>query len=335
MKRLYIILVVAATTILFPLWAMASNQEVAEEIAASLRKGAQLHHYRIGVKFQDGTAWLKGHVSSPEQVKEVLQVVSATPGVDRVVNKLTVDPSSLKQSKESAKTSAGDLHKSMLTLRIPGSSMAPEKISSITGGQRAVSQRYSGKASHPARRLQQVVDAKSGPLVQANQVPSSYTAAPVQTVSATEEQPQLIPQPSSQKPASQQRMVRQQQMVPQQQMMQQQMVRSNRPIPVGYAQSRPPRQMQGYGGAMPMGGAPMGGVTPARYDQPRVPNYAWPSYAAHPNYAAVAYPRQYSPKCWPYIGPFNPYPQVPLGWRKVTLEWDDGWWMLDFKDTCH
>jgi len=28
---------------------------------------------------------------------------------------------------------------------------------------------------------------------------------------------------------------------------------------------------------------------------------------------------------------------VPLGWRKVTLEWDDGWWMLDFKDCkdCH
>ena len=25
----------------------------------------------------------------------------------------------------------------------------------------------------------------------------------------------------------------------------------------------------------------------------------------------------------PYIGPFYPYPQVPLGWRKVQLEWDD------------
>ncbi|MGI9517173.1 MAG: hypothetical protein ACR2NP_09015 [Pirellulaceae bacterium] len=28
--------------------------------------------------------------------------------------------------------------------------------------------------------------------------------------------------------------------------------------------------------------------------------------------------------------PFYPYPQVPLGWRKATLEWDDGWWYLDF-----
>ena len=72
-------------------------------------------------------------------------------------------------------------------------------------------------------------------------------------------------------------------------------------------------------------------AVPARYDQPSLPGYAWPTYAAHPNYAAVTYPKQYSPSAWPYIGPFYPYPQVPLGWRKVTLKWDDGWWNLDFK----
>jgi hypothetical protein len=76
-----------------------------------------------------------------------------------------------------------------------------------------------------------------------------------------------------------------------------------------------------------------GGVAPAAYDQPYLPNYAWPGYAAYPNYAAVTYPKQYSPAAWPYIGPFYPYPQVPLGWRKVTLEWDDGWWFLDFNDS--
>ncbi|HEY6564999.1 MAG TPA: hypothetical protein VIY86_10915 [Pirellulaceae bacterium] len=88
-----------------------------------------------------------------------------------------------------------------------------------------------------------------------------------------------------------------------------------------------------YGGGMgtpvaEMGSEGMGGVI---YDNPQMPGYAWPSYASHPNYAAVSYPRQYSPMAWPYIGPFYPYPQVPLGWRKVCLEWDDGWWMLDFK----
>ncbi len=61
-----------------------------------------------------------------------------------------------------------------------------------------------------------------------------------------------------------------------------------------------------------------------------MPGYAWPSYASYPNYAALSYPQQYSPTAWPYIGPFYPYPQVPLAWRKVSLEWDDGWWFLDF-----
>ena len=76
----------------------------------------------------------------------------------------------------------------------------------------------------------------------------------------------------------------------------------------------------------------MGGVAPCvTITRPCRP-IPWPSYAAYPNYAAVTYPKQYSPTAWPYIGPFYPYPQVPLGWRKVNLQWDDGWWWLDFKD---
>lgn len=80
---------------------------------------------------------------------------------------------------------------------------------------------------------------------------------------------------------------------------------------------------------------PMAPSAPAgapRYDSPNLPNYAWPGYAASPNYAALSYPQQYSPSAFPYIGPFYPYPQVPMGWRKVSLEWDDGWWFLDFTD---
>jgi len=72
-------------------------------------------------------------------------------------------------------------------------------------------------------------------------------------------------------------------------------------------------------------------AVPVRYDQPYQPGYAWPNYASHPNYAAVTYPRHYSPSAWPYVGPYYPYPQTPLGWRHVTLVWDDGWWGLNFK----
>ncbi len=105
-------------------------------------------------------------------------------------------------------------------------------------------------------------------------------------------------------------------------------------IAMANANANMPFQHRGaYAAPAPMYGAsvPMG-AQPARYDSPQLPAYAWPSYASHPNYAAVTYPKQYSASAWPYIGPFYPYPQVPLGWRKVTLEWDDGWWFLDFKD---
>jgi len=81
---------------------------------------------------------------------------------------------------------------------------------------------------------------------------------------------------------------------------------------------------------MPMQGGPSYGGGVPRYDQPNMPGHAWPSYAAYPNYSAVTYPKQYSASAWPYIGPFYPYPQVPLGWRRVSLEWDDGLWYLDF-----
>lgn len=93
------------------------------------------------------------------------------------------------------------------------------------------------------------------------------------------------------------------------------------PVPAGVVAPQAP---------VPMGPGPSYGPGVPRYDNPQMPNYAWPSYAAHPNYAAVTYPKQYSASAWPYIGPFYPYPQVPLGWRRVSLEWDDGLWYLDF-----
>ncbi len=95
------------------------------------------------------------------------------------------------------------------------------------------------------------------------------------------------------------------------------------------ALSQQPINVAVTGNPMPVAYAGGMGVTT---DNPQLPGYAWPAYAAHPNYAAVSYPRQYSASAWPYIGPFYPYPQVPLGWRKVTMEWDDGWWYLDFND---
>jgi hypothetical protein len=103
--------------------------------------------------------------------------------------------------------------------------------------------------------------------------------------------------------------------------------------PAQLAAGAPAQPMPGYGRPLPAYQPGMGGqVARATYNQANMPNYAWPSYAASPNYAAISYPKQYSASAWPFIGPFYPYPQVPLGWRRVALEWDDGWWFLDFDD---
>ena len=84
------------------------------------------------------------------------------------------------------------------------------------------------------------------------------------------------------------------------------------------------------GGPLPEG--PAGGSAGAGSRGMRgAPNYAWPSYAPYPNFSAVGYPTAYPWQAWPNIGPFYPYPEVPLDWRAVTLRWDDGIWWLDFK----
>jgi hypothetical protein len=97
----------------------------------------------------------------------------------------------------------------------------------------------------------------------------------------------------------------------------------------GYVSSGPVTGGTFGSGPIPEGPAGRAGATQA--SQPGLPNYAWPSYAPYPNVSAVGYPTAYPWQAWPNIGPFYPYPEVPLDWRAVTLRWDDGIWWLDFK----
>ncbi len=93
MRRLLTGFVVAAVTAVVPALALAGNQEIAEQIANRLRNSSQMSDYKIGVKYQDGTAWLRGHVANDEQMKTALRLVFQTASVDRVVNELNVAPS--------------------------------------------------------------------------------------------------------------------------------------------------------------------------------------------------------------------------------------------------
>lgn len=75
---------------------------------------------------------------------------------------------------------------------------------------------------------------------------------------------------------------------------------------------------------MPMFMAP----PPSPFDMnvPKMPPYAWPTYAPYNNYSRVAYPEAYPYNAWPFIGPIYPFPKVPTGWRSVKLEFEDGYW---------
>jgi len=68
---------------------------------------------------------------------------------------------------------------------------------------------------------------------------------------------------------------------------------------------------------------------------PNLPPYAWPTYAPYNNLSRVAYPTAYPYNAFPFIGPYYPFPKVPLGWRKVTLEWEDGHWYLGRNSAPH
>lgn len=81
------------------------------------------------------------------------------------------------------------------------------------------------------------------------------------------------------------------------------------------------------GPAEPMPIAPGGMGGPYDLNPPQMPPYAWPTYAPYNNYSRVAYPLAYPYNSWPFIGPCYPFPKIPLGWRSVKLEWQDGhWW---------
>ncbi len=324
MRRLLTSIVAAAAT-LVPVLARADNpnQQMAQQIATHLQESGKLSHFKIAVKFKDGTAWLEGEVRDAEQATTALRLASEAEGVECVVNHLTIvavdTTASVKQDAEKAAPAVKpvqtasveqDANKAMPTekpaakpeqeekaTRAPS---RPEKpmLAFLTPFRRPSAPHSASLASSaPAE------DTQNG----ARRVPASFASAPAQRVAATE------PIAAEEPPKT---------MAPQ-----------GRPIPVALVQTVPASRAGVPGGPLPMCTPGVGGAqAPTRFDVPNMPNYAWPSYASYPNYAAVTYPRQYSATAWPYIGPFYPYPQVPLGWRKVTLQWDDGWWFLNFKD---
>jgi len=317
------------------LTAAGRAEDLATTVAGRLRDSGALTGYRVNVKSKSGTVWLDGHVTDDKQLATAVGLAESTPGVERVVNRLVIETSGADQAPAGAfampfsvQNDAG-VAATTAPQPVPEGEAtpapAPKKsaFSALTGlvfaggsaaetqeGQVELVQNTVPVAQPRARRPMPIGTPTARPMAAAPQQPMAMRTSM--------QEPMTLPGPGGY-PADGQ------------------VVPGSVKYSEGYpAQAMSPQGMppQGMaGGPMPMPNAGVGmPPVPMRGGGPNMPNYAWPSYAAYPNYAALQYPTQYSPTAWPYIGPFYPYPQVPLGWRRVSLEWDDGWWWLDFDE---
>ena len=289
-----------------------SDQQIANELSKVLyarKEAGLLKGFGLKLRVREGNIWLSGRVSSEHDRQMIDELAQATYGVKQVVNELELGGA----EKQSVRTAIADT--------------APQQLPAVTDNQ--IAMMISGKLKAKKEdgsltnfSLQMTV--KDGKVWLQGYVPSrKQRDMALATASGIEGVTDVVNEIDIQLPITRDVNA----MLPpalrsqgQQTGMQQMAQMAQVPVAMAAGALAVPAQMA----------SSPAGVSRARYEQPQVPNYAWPTYAAHPNYAAVTYPKQYSPSAWPYIGPFYPYPQVPLGWRKVTLEWDDGWWFLDF-----
>lgn len=101
-----------------------------------------------------------------------------------------------------------------------------------------------------------------------------------------------------------------------------------RPIPQGNAMDPVP-SFRADAAALGQGaGGGFGGGFENPMGRPPLPPNAWPTYASYNNYSRVAYPNVYPSHAFGSIGPIYPFPKAPLGWRTVTLSFDDCHWYL-------
>lgn len=322
--------------------AKAANQKVANDIAKALRS-ARLNGYNIEVEFKGGTATLIGEVPTSQQRELAAQVTRQVAGVKSVANQLGVKeeaPKSRPANVASRRpTSPVQAQAAIQQAEFEAGPAAEAPDNQVMADRIAQALRASKFAGQGVEiQFQDGVATISGSVADPARRSSAATIiSRVPGVKRVDNQLQVMAaqQPRQARPI-QQVQYAEQGGGPLEQQMGPPMTgpMAGGPIagaPQGGYPAYPVSAMQQAGPTPMYGAMAMNGSNPAIYDQPNLPEHAWPAYASYPNYAAVTYPKQYSASAWPYIGPFYPYPQVPLGWRKVQLEWDDGYWQLNFR----
>ena len=358
MRRILLTTMVAVIGALIASQTWADDAEIAKEIRnglKSLQQNGKLTGFSINIKVEDSSVWMEGTVSSEQQRDLALSVAQYSRGVTQVMNGVAIASQETSQENGQAKSSrrrasgptAGSQQANQVAAPQPRQTLASvhwarptttpvaqasapqqaslpsvitpsagtvQQTSGITKAMQPVSAPFATSPSSP------VLVAATPPAIVPQQAPPAVAQQQAQLAVAPQQAPPAVaPQQAQPALAPQQRIMR--------------VGGTIAAIPVAMAAApiaasiAPAQQGAPIPAYQPTGA---GGVQSVGHDHPYMPGYAWPAYASHPNYAALTYPRQYSAAAWPYIGPFYPYPQVPLGWRKVSLEWDDGWWFLDF-----
>lgn len=315
------------------------NQQLAEQVKSALQN-ARIDGYDIKIEAVDGVVTLSGNVRDASHHSKAASVCQQLPGVTQVKNNLRfatggeVRPAAatlmdLAFRGRNKKQSKPTIRKVNSETSAPTNQQIAEQI----GG----SLKNAGLAGQPIdiRFQDGVVTLTGGVSSPADRDAAEAAAGQVEGVNVVKNQLEIPPAP---RPAPQQFAQASQQMAPPQTAQGQQYfarpmipAASGQPMarPAGYPQGGPPippspgMQQVSASGPAAIAGA---GV----FSHPHMPSHAWPAYAQYPNSAAVTYPTQYSASAFPYIGPFYPYPQVPLGWREARLQWDDGFWSLNF-----
>ncbi|EDL61295.1 BON domain-containing protein [Gimesia maris] len=330
---------------------VTQNQKVANEIADALRS-ARLTGYNMEIEYNKGVAVLSGKIPTAAQKAQATRLISRIDGVSRVDNRLEVtqvatnsapateaesQTSSLnpfRRTNEITQASAVDpFLKGSLKQAQFEQSVENRRSNIETVAYQAPAPRSAASAPSNQQMAEQLAKALGPALASAHEVEIRFKngTAILQGAIGSPQEKQMATQIARKVPGVRavENNLQVMQAAPQQTSMIQPTNYMNyqapQPGPAGPPAMGPPA---GYPGM-----APQPGMGPANnvYNSPHLPESAWPTYANYPNYAQVAYPSEYSASAFPYIGPFYPYPQVPLGWRQAQLEWDDGSWKLNFR----
>lgn len=292
MRRVFSFGAILLAVAMAPMTVLGNNQEMAEEIAGVLEDANLIEGCEIGLKYENETVWLTGVVDSSDKISAIQTKIEEMDGVANVVNQLEVE-----------KTAVEDASVQQVAIFQNQVMSCPGQLD-IEGGQ-VISDEVVSVDGVPvnAEQAEDVPSLPSVLSVDSSEIAKSSMNAgkprPIQANYGITVKPVAYGTTSVVQPT---------------------------PAPMGAATAAPaPMNPQAY--AMPANGG-----SSMCYDEPYMPRKAWPSYASYPNTAAVQYPKRHCASAWPYIGPYYPYPQVPDGWRKVTLEWSDGYWQLDFND---